>query len=232
MKKDSFVVRNEIEKQTAMLSDAQMGQLFRAMLQFNRGAEPALSDPLVSLAFSFVRDSMERDRAKYEATCEKRKAAGAKGGRPKKQMVSAETDFFNPESKRFSKNPEPVPVPEPDPEPVPDSVPVPVTQSMGVSGGTQTETGTPDGENTRDFQDCVAYFDKCGLSLSRGNRRILARWVCEVGFDVVVLAVDRAMIHGAKTAGYVFTILEEWRSLGLHDVEAVENHLEGEGAIA
>ncbi|MCD7888290.1 MAG: DUF6291 domain-containing protein, partial [Clostridiales bacterium] len=61
MKKDSFIVRNEIEKQTAMLSDAQMGQLFRAMLQFNRGAEPTLSDPLVSLAFSFVRDSMERD---------------------------------------------------------------------------------------------------------------------------------------------------------------------------
>ncbi|MCD8147763.1 MAG: DnaD domain protein [Clostridiales bacterium] len=225
--KESFVVRNEIEKQTAMLSDAQMGQLFRAMLQFNRGAEPALSDPLVSLAFSFVRDSMERDRAKYEATCEKRKAAGAKGGRPKKQKVSAETDFFNPESKRFSENPDSVPVPEP--EPVPESVPVPVTQSMGVSGGTQTETGTPDGENTRDFQDCVAYFDKCGLSLSRGNRRILARWVREVGFDVVVMAVDRSMIHGAKTAGYAFTVLEEWRSLGLHDVEAVENHLEGEG---
>ncbi len=229
MKKDSFVVRNEIEKQTAMLSDAQMGQLFRAMLQFNRGAEPALSDPLVSLAFSFVRDSMERDRAKYEATCEKRKAAGAKGGRPKKQMVSSEPAFFNPESKRFSENPESVP--EPDPEPVPDSVPVPVTQSMGVSGGTQTETGTPDGENTRDFLDSVAYFDKCGLSLSRGNRRILARWVREVGFDVVVLAVDRAMLHGAKTVGYVFTILEEWRSLGLHDVEAVTNHLESE-AIA
>ncbi|MCD7886493.1 MAG: DUF6291 domain-containing protein, partial [Clostridiales bacterium] len=194
--KESFVVRNEIEKQTAMLSDEQMGQLFRAMLQFNRGAEPALSDPLVSLAFSFVRDSMERDRAKYEATCEKRKTAGARGGRPqkqKKQMVSAETDFFNPESKRFSENPDSVPVPEPEPEPVPDSVPVPVTQSMGVSGGTQTETGTPDGENTRDFLDSVAYFDKCGLSLSRGNRRILARWVREVGFDVVVLAVDRAM---------------------------------------
>ncbi|MCD7821778.1 MAG: DnaD domain protein [Clostridiales bacterium] len=224
MKKDSFVVRNEIEKQTAMLSDEQMGQLFRAMLQFNRGAEPALTDPLVSLAFSFVRDSMERDRAKYEATCEKRKAAGSKGGRPKKQMVSAETDFFNPESKRFSENPDSVP--EPDPEPVPESVPV--TQSMGVSGGTQTETGTPDGENTRDFLDSVAYFDKCGLSLNRANKRVLARWVREVGFDVVVLAVDRAMIHGAKTAGYVFTILEEWRSLGLHDPEAVTNHLESE----
>ncbi|MCD7756844.1 MAG: DnaD domain protein, partial [Clostridiales bacterium] len=77
----------------------------------------------------------------------------------------------------------------------------------------------------------MAYFDKCGLSLSRGNRRILARWVREVGFDVVVLAVDRAMIHGAKTAGYVFTILEEWKSLGLHDPEAVEAHLDGE-AIA
>ncbi|MCD8354834.1 MAG: DnaD domain protein [Clostridiales bacterium] len=224
-------MRNEIERQTATLSDEQMGQLFRAMLQFNQGREPSLSDPLVSLAFSFVRDSMERDRVKYEATCEKRKAAGAKGGRPKKQKVSSEPAFFNPESKRFSENPDSVPVPETDPAPVPDSVPVPVTQSMGVSGGTQTQTGTPDGENTRDFLDSVAYFDKCGLSLNRANKRVLARWVREVGFDVVVLAVDRAMLHGAKTAGYVFTILEEWRSLGLHDPEAVSNHLEGE-AIA
>ncbi|MCD8052164.1 MAG: DnaD domain protein [Clostridiales bacterium] len=229
-----FMIYGDLEQQVASLTDAQVGQLLRAMFEFNRGVEPSPADPLVGLAFGFVRGNMERDRARYEATCEKRKAAGAKGGRPqkqKKQMVSEETPFFNPESKRFSENPDSVPVPEPDPEPVPDSVPVPVTQSMGVSGGTQTETGTPDSENTRDFLDCVAYFDKCGLSLSRGNRRILARWVREVGFDVVVIAVDRAMIHGAKTAGYVFTILEEWKSLGLHDPEAVENHLDGE-AIA
>ncbi|MCD8190041.1 MAG: DnaD domain protein [Clostridiales bacterium] len=225
-----FMIYGDLEQQVASLTDAQVGQLLRAMFEFNRGVEPSPADPLVGLAFGFVRGNMERDRAKYEATCEKRKAAGAKGGRPKKQKVSAETPFFNSESNSFSENPTNSLKSNSNPNSNINSNVNVNSQSPsveGVIGGTQT--GTQDGENTRDFLDSVAYFDKCGLSLNRANKRILARWVREVGFDVVVLAVDRSMIHGAKTAGYVFTVLSEWRSLGLHDVEAVENHLEGEG---
>ncbi|MCD7886706.1 MAG: DUF6291 domain-containing protein [Clostridiales bacterium] len=134
-----------------MLTDAQMGQLFRAMLQFSQGKDPAPADPLVMMAFSFVRPSMERDAEKYKRTCEKRRAAGTKGGRPKKQK-EGQSDFFSPESKRFDK-----PTKEPDNDNVNDNendnvydnVNVNGPQSMGGDGG--TETPDEDAENAQEI---------------------------------------------------------------------------------
>ncbi|MCD8189503.1 MAG: DnaD domain protein [Clostridiales bacterium] len=215
--KESFIVRNEIEQQTATLTDAQMGQLFRAMLQFNRDIEPVLPDPLVSLAFSFVRDSMERDRRKYEATCEKRKIAGAKGGRPKKQKVSSEPAFFNPESKRFSENPDSVP--EPDPEPVPESVPVSVIDSQD---GQTVERDRCE----KDFVDVLNYAQNAGYSFTSKQKRQLKQWCVFFPFEVVIMDFDRSTFYNGKSVTYVYRILQEWKDKGLKDVDAVTDYVE------
>ncbi|MCD7886707.1 MAG: hypothetical protein LUG44_03690 [Clostridiales bacterium] len=69
------------------------------------------------------------------------------------------------------------------------------------------------------------------MTINRPQRQKLAQFVAKMGFDVAVLAVDRAMVHGANSAAYPLAILEEWDRLGLHDLDAVDAHLEGE-AIA
>lgn len=78
-----FMVYPELEQQTAMLTDAQLGVLFRGMLAYNRGEEPVFADTIVQLAFSFVQPNMQRGREKYQSICERNRRNGAKGGRPK-----------------------------------------------------------------------------------------------------------------------------------------------------
>lgn len=86
--KKGFVVYFDIEAQTAEFSDEQVGQLFRAMLAFaSRGEVAEIEDPLVKIAFSFVRVQIREDREKYEKKCLQNQENGSKGGRPPKKQT-------------------------------------------------------------------------------------------------------------------------------------------------
>ena len=112
---ESFVVYAELEKQIAKMSDAQVGQLFRAMFQYNRGESPDFEDPYVELAFGFVQGSMDRNREKWEEAAQRSRENGKKGGRPPKSKTQKTQRVFEKPRK-----PVPVPVPVPDPVPVPE----------------------------------------------------------------------------------------------------------------
>lgn len=82
--KKSFVLYTEYEENLEDLPDVELGQLFRAIFSYvNRGVVPELS-PSSKMAFSFIRKDLDRNQAKYEEICRKRKEAGSKGGRPPK----------------------------------------------------------------------------------------------------------------------------------------------------
>lgn len=83
--KKSFLIRHENSEQFDMLTDEQLGKLFRAMYRFSDSrVEPSFEDPMLKMLFSIVRGQIERDAAKYEETCRNRAESGKKGGRPKK----------------------------------------------------------------------------------------------------------------------------------------------------
>lgn len=83
--KKSFVVYYDLEEQTEDLSNAELGELFRAMMGYAiRQQDPAKFDSsAVKAAYRFVRVSLREDRAKYERRCRTNRENGAKGGRPK-----------------------------------------------------------------------------------------------------------------------------------------------------
>lgn len=205
--KNNFIVYAELETQTATLSDAQLGQLLRAMFAYNRGEEPALSDPVVSTAFSFVRSSMDRNREKWEKTAQRNRENGKKGGRPPKATPT-------PPYQEIDKPQNLVPIPVPSVKLV------------------QREKETRDSDTSeRDFQDALQYITKTGFTLSDSQKQQLRHWVHSVGFDMVVLAVDRSLSYEAQTVNYVFQILDEWKALGLTSCDGVMDYL-GADAVA
>ena len=79
MEKKSFVMYADYEKHIARLSDEDAGELFKAIFTYvNTGEEVPLS-PAADMAFSFMKERIDRDSEKWVATCQKRSEAGKKG---------------------------------------------------------------------------------------------------------------------------------------------------------
>ena len=91
-RKNSFILYTDNAKQINLLNDAQAGLLFKALLEYARtGEEGSFQDGMVNMLYSILTAQMERDAAKYQEICEKRKEAARKGGAPKGNQNAAKT---------------------------------------------------------------------------------------------------------------------------------------------
>ncbi len=96
----SFLFYLDNKEILADLSDAQLGQLLRYLIDFaETGEAQKIADPVVLMAYKFMTAQMRRDMDKYEKKCRKNAENGKKGGRPSKKA-----NGFS-ESERFSKKP-------------------------------------------------------------------------------------------------------------------------------
>jgi len=82
-KKKSFVLFNDLSKPIKSLSDEEAGKLFKAIFEYqNGGIEQELSGAS-EMAFTFIKQQLDRNHERYEIICERNRTNGAKGGRPK-----------------------------------------------------------------------------------------------------------------------------------------------------
>lgn len=111
--KNSFLLYYDFEDQTASLTDQQVGRLIRTMLAYERRGE-LLEDqePAVTMAFRFLKPSLDSNRVKYEKVCERNRRNRHKGDQSS-PVVTSGTDT-EPEK-------EPEPDQEPDTEPDKDA---------------------------------------------------------------------------------------------------------------
>ena len=77
--KKSFVLYQDYKTHISLLSQEQKGYLLDAIFEYNEGNLIKL-DPIVEMAFSFIKTQMDRDSDKYAIELEKRRSAGRKGG--------------------------------------------------------------------------------------------------------------------------------------------------------
>ena len=99
--KSSFVLYTNFYNQFAMLSAEDRGDLILAIFEYEATGEVKTPlTPLPALAFSFIKDTLERDRATYEETCRRNRENGKKGGRPKKNDAPQKTDGFSEKPKK------------------------------------------------------------------------------------------------------------------------------------
>ena len=79
------------------LTDEQAGRLFKALLIYGDEGEIADldDDQACTLAFIIMKGEIDRNFERYAETCEKRREAGKKGGRPRKSNQNEETEIYD-----------------------------------------------------------------------------------------------------------------------------------------
>lgn len=79
MIKNSFLLFTEITEVVELLTNEQKGMLFQAILDYQIGKEPDLSEPVVRVAFTPIKQNLDRNNEKWQREKEKRSEAGKKG---------------------------------------------------------------------------------------------------------------------------------------------------------
>lgn len=83
---DSFILYTSQYPAIKSLSKSAKGELLEALYQYAlSGKVPPFSQAETEMAFNFIRIRIDENNAKYLNICEKRRAAGRMGGRPRKE---------------------------------------------------------------------------------------------------------------------------------------------------
>ena len=82
----SFILYDNYYEQIVQLSNKDRGTLLLAIFEYRMFGEARVPlSKCAMIVFTFIRDTMDRDREAYEARCEYNRTVGKKGGRPKKE---------------------------------------------------------------------------------------------------------------------------------------------------
>ena len=110
--KNSFVAYTDWSEYFEDLTDAQLGQLTRALFLFaSKGEEPSFTGAQ-RVIFRMMKNCLDRDAEKWQDTCRKRSEAGTKGAYAKAEKMKtnalanagfAKTDEANPANADFAK---------------------------------------------------------------------------------------------------------------------------------
>ena len=77
--KNSFVLYYEFKESIELLSDEQAGKLFKSLFDYEtENKEPDFTDIAMKIVFSTIRNSLDRNKEKYEKTCQRNKVVARK----------------------------------------------------------------------------------------------------------------------------------------------------------
>lgn len=78
--KKSFILYHDMRQPLQLLTDEQRGKLLLALMDYSEFGEiPSFNDSGLSMAFSFIRQQLDRDATEWEVTRQRRAEAGRKG---------------------------------------------------------------------------------------------------------------------------------------------------------
>lgn len=82
---DSFILYTSYYTLIEGLTDEQLGQLTRAIFLYARDGKTINLEPVVRMAFAFIKDNIERNQDKYQAKCEKNRQIALERERKKRE---------------------------------------------------------------------------------------------------------------------------------------------------
>lgn len=82
---DSFILYTSYYALIEGLTDEQLGQLTRAIFLYARDGEIISLEPVVRMAFAFIKDNIERNQDKYQAKCERNRQIALERERKKRE---------------------------------------------------------------------------------------------------------------------------------------------------
>ncbi len=239
-KKTSVLFYTDWAKPLRSLPMEDVGQLFCAILEYTEtGAVPRLDSPVAAMAWEFIRQRLDASIEKWDATREKRRQAGSRGGRQRAAHLEAENQAeppadgpdsdgqtqANQANATFAKQTVanqavtvPVPVPETVPENVPENVPVSVPETVHetVSVSETIPAGACAPEEERETTQLEQFWTQCGYDGAAQAARMLARYR-EKGLEegLILEAIRQAASHGARSPlAYIGRILDQAAASG------------------
>lgn len=90
--KNSFVLYTEYAEHLDLLTDAQCGVLFRAIIAHETGRDLPDMDAGVRMAFSFIRARLDKDSETYAKKCEQNRRNASAGGKKWAEANSSENE--------------------------------------------------------------------------------------------------------------------------------------------
>lgn len=75
--RDSFVLHLEELESVDLLSDEKAGQLLKSIIQYVKTGGDCIDDPVVGMAFSFIKRRLDKDAERYDEICRKRAEAAS-----------------------------------------------------------------------------------------------------------------------------------------------------------
>lgn len=202
--KKSFIMYLDYEEQFNMLSDAELGVLIRAIIEYEKTKEIPNLDGIVKMAFSFIKGQLDRDREKYDEKCRKNRENGLKGGRPKKEFeekpaVNSETEnnqMVNSETEGLEQKPK-----KPDNEDVVDN---------------EVDNEDEDVVEVVENIDCINYYKQNISEIDPATATKLSFYLGKFNSNdansIICEAIDRAIDNAVKKPTYIYSILDNWIS--------------------
>lgn len=174
MDKNSFLIYTDYEEQFNLLTDAEIGQLMRAIIKYEKTKEEPKLDGMLKMAFSFIKTQLDRDREKYEAKCEKNRENAKKGGRPKKNQ----TDNEKPNG--FQGNQTDAKKPDNDDDNEDDNdndneVDSSISEDKDIAKIDKLMIECLNTTNTNNIMECIGYLEKIPIDLIEYGLRKTAR---------------------------------------------------------
>lgn len=84
MDKKSFILYGDYEEHFNLLSDKDKGKLIMIIFDYTKEFKtPKIDNPVINMAFSFIKAQLDRDHGKYLNICKRNQENGLHGGRPK-----------------------------------------------------------------------------------------------------------------------------------------------------
>ena len=97
MGKEAFLIYTSFYKPISILSDKQLGRLFRAIFRYQLGEVVDVEDD-IRMAFEFFKNQFEIDESKYQSKVKRDVENGHKGGNPNFKKGKA-NPYYNKDKK-------------------------------------------------------------------------------------------------------------------------------------
>lgn len=104
MGKESFIIYTSFYKPISILSDKQLGRLFRAIFEYQLSGVVDVEED-IRMAFEFFKNQFEIDESKYQAKIKRNNENGHKGGNPNFQKGKSNPYYDKKENKITGDNP-------------------------------------------------------------------------------------------------------------------------------
>ena len=104
MGKESFIIYTSFYKPISILSDKQLGRLFRAIFEYQLSGVVDVEED-IRMAFEFFKNQFEIDESKYQAKIKRNNENGHKGGNPNFRKGKSNPYYDKKENKITGDNP-------------------------------------------------------------------------------------------------------------------------------